>query len=118
MENMNYVGPATKSEGLRYLPINEELAKDIYVLRSNKVFNYEDKLRKMELINPSISDLEEIVAYKSGVDFMTNQPVYKYKENNKNCNMEEQKKDFEALQDLSAELRYIEEEGPIVFEKF
>jgi len=115
---INYPGPAIKIGGLSYVPVDDELNQDYLALFSPIVLDYEMSLRKMELINPSISDLKPTIDYKIGVDFMTNQPVYKYKENKKTYSIEEQRKDFEVLQDLSAQLRMIEEEGPIVFEKF
>lgn len=92
---------------LEDMPIDYELAKDLTALSiPDSCLDYDMKLRKMELINPSLR--EEIVEYKIGVDFMTNKPIYKYKNNSINYNSEEVQKTFEALQDLDASIRVIE----------
>lgn len=78
---INYPGPAIKIGDFIYVNTDDETNQWYLALVSPIVFNHKMQLQKMELINPSQSDFKEIVDYKIGVDFMTNQPVYKLKAN-------------------------------------
>ena len=101
--------------GLEDLPIDYELAKDLTALRTlDSHLDYHIKLRKMEILNPSLSNLEEEgykAGYKIGIDFMTNQPNYMINQpdhsSRKKTKMEIVK-EFEALQDFDASIRVIE----------
>jgi len=79
IENLiNYPCPAIKIGGLGYVSADEKTIQ-LYLALISPVFNHKIELQKMELINPSQSDLEPIIDYKIGIDFMTNQPIYKFK---------------------------------------
>jgi len=61
------------------LQISDELAEELYSEGTGEYEKYRTKLIRMEIPNPSLSRIRSLVKYKTGVDFMTNQPTYKMK---------------------------------------